>query len=139
MEHLLTMDVEAMRRAGYATVDALVARLANPAADPVLRRSGAAELRSRLAGPPPEQAADYDAVLARVVADVRPHASRTDHPGYFVSDQAHSSLARTARAIGLRSRQVRVLPADNRWRLSPETVAAAVRADRRAGRVPFAL
>jgi len=29
------MDVEAMRRAGYATVDALVARLANPGADPV--------------------------------------------------------------------------------------------------------
>jgi glutamate/tyrosine decarboxylase-like PLP-dependent enzyme len=41
----------------------------------------------------------------------------------YVSDQAHSSLARTARAMGLR----------------PETVAAAVKADRQAGRVPFAL
>ena len=30
VEHALAMDVEAMRRAGYATVDALVARLANP-------------------------------------------------------------------------------------------------------------
>ncbi len=30
MEHPLAMDVEAMRRAGYATVDALVARLADP-------------------------------------------------------------------------------------------------------------
>ena len=57
----------------------------------------------------------------------------------YVSDQAHSSLARTARAMGLRPHQVRVLPTDDRWRLSPETVAAAVRADRRAGRVPFAL
>jgi hypothetical protein len=28
MEHPLAMDAEAMRRAGYATVDALVARLA---------------------------------------------------------------------------------------------------------------
>ena len=35
------MDVEAMRRAGYATVDALVARLANPRVDPVLRRATA--------------------------------------------------------------------------------------------------
>jgi aromatic-L-amino-acid/L-tryptophan decarboxylase len=221
------MDVETMRRAGYATIDALVARLANPKADPVLRRAGAAEMRSLLCGPPPEQARDYDAILARVVADVLPYASRTDHPGYFafvpsfttwpaalaelmaasanpycgawmesagasqvelevidwfrtwlgmpagtagllvtggsaanltallvareaaggpsgdsvvyMSDQAHSSLARTARAMGLRSEQVRVLPADDRWRLSPETVVAAVRADRRTGLIPFAL
>jgi glutamate/tyrosine decarboxylase-like PLP-dependent enzyme len=57
----------------------------------------------------------------------------------YVSDQAHSSLARTARAMGLRPHQVRVLPTDGHWRLSADTVAAAVRADRRAGRVPFAL
>src|SRR5690242_12078225 len=227
MEHPLAMDAEAMRRAGYATVDALVARLADPGADPVLRRAGAAEMRARLGGPPPERAGDYGAVLARVLDDVLPYASRTDHPGYFafipsfttwpaalaeltaaaanpycgawmesaaatqvelevidwfrtwlgmpastagplvgggsaanltallvareaaggpsgravlyVSDQAHSSLARTARAMGLRPQQVRVLPTDDRWRLSPETVTAAVRADRRAGRVPFAL
>ena len=227
MEHPLAMDVEAMRRAGYATVDALVARLADPGADPVLRRADAAQMRSRLGGPPPEQAGEYGAVLARVIDDVLPYASRTDHPGYFafipsfttwpaalaeltaaaanpycgawmesaaptqvelevidwfrawlgmpastagllvgggsaanltallvareaaggpsvrtvlyVSDQAHSSLARTARAMGLRPHQVRILPTDDRWRLAPETVAAAVRADRRAGRVPFAL
>ncbi len=227
MEHPLAMDAEAMRRAGYATVDALVARLADPGADPVLRRAEAADMASRLGGPPPEQAAEYGAVLARVIADVLPYASRTDHPGYFafipsfttwpaalaeltaaaanpycgawmesagaaqielevvdwfrdwlgmptstagllvsggsaanlmallvareaaggpsddsvlyVSDQAHSSLARTARAMGLRPQQVRVLPTDDRWRLLPETVTAAARADRSAGRVPFAL
>jgi aromatic-L-amino-acid decarboxylase len=227
VEHPLAMDIEAMRRAGYATVDALVARLAHPEADPVLRRADAAQMRSRLGGPPPEQPGDYGAVLARVIADVLPYAARTDHPGYlafipsfttwpaalaeltaaaanpycgawmesaaatqvelevldwfrswlglpagtagvlvsggsaanltallvareaaggpsdesvlYVSDQAHSSLARTARAMGLRPQQVRVLPTDDRWRLSPGTVAAAVRADRGAGRVPFAL
>ena len=110
MEHPLAMDIEAMRRAGYATVDALVARLADPEADPVLRRAEAAEMRSRLGGPPPEQPGEYGAVLAR-----------------------------TARAMGLRPQQVRVLPTDDRWRLAPGTVAAAVRADRRTGRVPFAL
>jgi aromatic-L-amino-acid/L-tryptophan decarboxylase len=227
VEHPLAMDTEAMRRAGYATVDALVARLANPEADPVLRRADAAEMRSRVGGLPPEQPGDYGAVLARVIADVLPYAARTDHPGYlafipsfttwpaalaeltaaaanpycgawmeaaaatqvelevtdwfrtwlglpagtagvlvsggsaanltallvareaaggpsadsvvYVSDQAHSSLARTARAMGLSPHQVRVLPTDDRWRLSPGTVAAAVRADRRACRVPFAV
>jgi glutamate/tyrosine decarboxylase-like PLP-dependent enzyme len=221
------MNVEAMRRAGYATVDALVDRLANPGADPVLRRADPAEMRARLGGPPPEQPAGYEAVLARLLADVLPHASRTDHPAYFafipsfttwpaalaelmaaaanpycgawmeaaaatqielevvdwfrtwlgmpagtagllvtggsaanltallvareaaggpsddsvvyVSDQAHSSLARTARAMGLRPQQVRVLPTDEHWRLAPDTVAAAVRADRGAGRNPIAL
>src|SRR2546423_1661189 len=108
------MDVEAMRRAGYATVDALVARLADPGADPVLRRAGAGDMRARPGGPSP----------GSVV---------------YVSDQAHSSLARTARAMGLRPEQVRVLPTDGRWRLAPDTVAAAVRADRGAGRIPFAL
>jgi aromatic-L-amino-acid/L-tryptophan decarboxylase len=227
VEHPLGMDIEAMRRAGYATVDALVARLASPEADPVLRRAEAAEMRSRLDGPPPEQPGEYGAVLARVLADVLPYAARTDHPGYlafipsfttwpaalaeltaaaanpycgawmesagatqvelavidwfrswlglpagtagvlvsggsaanltallvareaaggpsadsvvYVSDQAHSSLARTARAMGLRPHQVRVLPTDDHWRLGPGTVAAAVRADRDAGRIPFAL
>ena len=57
----------------------------------------------------------------------------------YVSDQAHSSLARTARAMGLRPHQVRVLPTDDRWRLRPDTVTSAVRADRAAGRIPFAL
>ena len=216
-----------MRRAGYATVDALIDRLAAPAASPVLRRASPDEMRARLSGPPPEQPGDYPDVLARLLTDVLPYASRTDHPGYFafipsfttwpaalaelaaaaanpycgawmesagpaqvelevidwfrtwlgmpastagvlvtggsaanltalltareaaggpsgdeivyVSDQAHSSLARTARAMGLRTGQVRVLPTDGTWRLAPDTVAAAVRADRAAGRVPFAL
>jgi len=83
VEHPLAMDAEAMRRAGYATVDALVARLADPGADPVLRRAEAADMASRLGGPPPEQAAEYGAVLARVIVDVLPYAARTDHPGYF--------------------------------------------------------
>ena len=227
MEHPLAMDAEAMRRAGYATVDALVARLADPEADPVLRRADAADMRARLGGPAPEQPGDYGAVLARVLADVLPYAARSDHPGYlafipsfttwpaalaeltaaaanpycgawmesagpaqvelevidwfrgwlglpagtagvlvnggsaanltallvareaaggpspdsvvYVSDQAHSSLARTARAMGLLPHQVRVLPTDDHWRLSPETVTAAVRHDRSAGRIPFAL
>src|SRR5206468_3689477 len=49
----------------------------------------------------------------------------SEHSVLYVSDQGHSSLARTARAMGLRAHQVRVLPTDGDWRLQPETVAAA--------------
>ncbi len=227
MDHPLAMDVEAMRRAGYAAVDALAARMADPEAEPVLRRATPAEMRERLGGAPPEQGAGLDAVLARVIQDVLPYQAGTNHPGYFafipyfttwpaalaeliaaainvspwawmeapaatqielevidwfrswlgmpegtagvlvsggsaanltallvareaaggpsedsvvyVSDQGHSSLARTARAMGLRQHQIRVLPTDDHWRLQPETVTAAVGADRRAGRVPIAV
>src|SRR5262249_56052085 len=83
VDHPLAMDAEAMRRTGYAAVDALVARLADPAADPVLRRASPAEMRARLGGPPPEQGAGLDAVLSRVLEDVLPYAAPPDHPAYF--------------------------------------------------------
>src|SRR4051812_23691174 len=42
----------------------------------------------------------------------------------YVSDQAHSSLARAARLLGFRPDQVRVLPVDDDFRLAPGTLAA---------------
>ena len=83
VDHPLAMDVEAMRRAGYAAVDALAARLAAPEGGPVLRRASPAEMRERLGGAPPEQGAGLDAVLARVIDDVLPYGAWANHPGYF--------------------------------------------------------
>ncbi len=58
----------------------------------------------------------------------------------YLSDQAHPSLARAARLLGFRPRQVRVLPTDpGTDRLAPAVVAAAMEADRREGRVPLCL
>src|SRR5436190_4576170 len=57
----------------------------------------------------------------------------------YVSDQAHSSVARAARILGFRPNQVRVLPTDTRLRLAPETLEAAVETDLRAGRSPLAV
>ena len=57
----------------------------------------------------------------------------------YVSDQAHSSVARAARILGFRPDQVRVLPSDATLRLAPETLAAAIEADLRAGRSPLAV
>jgi aromatic-L-amino-acid decarboxylase len=55
----------------------------------------------------------------------------------YVSDQAHSSLARAARLLGFGPDQLRVLPTDEEFRLAPATLAAAMDADLRAGRRPF--
>jgi aromatic-L-amino-acid decarboxylase len=57
----------------------------------------------------------------------------------YVSDQAHSSIARAARILGFRPGQVRVLPSDAGLRLEAETLAAAIEADLRAGRSPLAV
>jgi aromatic-L-amino-acid/L-tryptophan decarboxylase len=55
----------------------------------------------------------------------------------YVSDQAHSSIARAARMLGFRPEQVRVLPCDERFRLTPETLGAAITADLARGLTPF--
>ena len=55
----------------------------------------------------------------------------------YVSDQAHSSIARAARLLGFRPEQVRVLPSDASFRLTADTVRAAMDADRDRGLTPF--
>jgi aromatic-L-amino-acid decarboxylase len=55
----------------------------------------------------------------------------------YCSDQAHSSVARAARALGFRPDQVRVLPADDRFRMRPDALAATMEADVRAGLRPL--
>jgi len=55
----------------------------------------------------------------------------------YVSDQAHSSLARAARILGFRPDQVRVLPVDETFRLDPRTLVAAIDTDLAAGRRPL--
>jgi aromatic-L-amino-acid/L-tryptophan decarboxylase len=61
----------------------------------------------------------------------------TDRVVAYVSDQAHSSLARAARVLGFRPDQVRVLPTDEDYRLRPEVLQQAMSADERAGRQPL--
>ncbi len=57
----------------------------------------------------------------------------------YVSDQAHSSVARAARLLGFRPIQVRVLPSDDAFRLAPETLTAAMDVDAGRGLTPFAV
>jgi len=55
----------------------------------------------------------------------------------YVSDQAHSSVARAARVLGFRPEQVRVLPTDERFRMRPDALSEAMDADLGAGRRPL--
>jgi aromatic-L-amino-acid/L-tryptophan decarboxylase len=55
----------------------------------------------------------------------------------YVSDQAHSSLARAARTLGFRPRQVRVLPVDGDFRMRVDSLRSAIEADLAAGRRPL--
>ncbi|MDQ2982122.1 MAG: aminotransferase class V-fold PLP-dependent enzyme, partial [Actinomycetota bacterium] len=68
--------------------------------------------------------------------EARIGAMRDDVVAY-VGDQAHSSLARAARILGFRPNQLRVLPADGTFRLTPRTLAEAIDADLAAGRLPL--
>src|SRR3954447_25886645 len=61
----------------------------------------------------------------------------TDRVVAYVSDQAHSSLARAARLLGFRPDQLRVLPAGEALRLHARTLSEAIQADVDAGRAPL--
>src|SRR5581483_8572093 len=55
----------------------------------------------------------------------------------YLSDQAHSSLARAARTLGFGPGQMRILPVDDEHRLEPATLRDAMDADLAAGLRPL--
>ncbi|MDX6474931.1 MAG: aromatic-L-amino-acid/L-tryptophan decarboxylase, partial [Gaiellaceae bacterium] len=72
------------------------------------------------------------------LACARERATGDDVVGY-VSDQAHSSVARAARVLGLRADQLRVLPSGTGHCLDPDVLRDALAADVVAGRQPLFL
>jgi hypothetical protein len=70
----LALDAETMRRLGYRTIDMLVDRITGPGG-PVVRTADPAELRERLATPPPETPESFEAILEGLERDVLPFAS----------------------------------------------------------------
>jgi len=57
----------------------------------------------------------------------------------YTSDQAHHSVLKAAKLAGIMQDRVRALPCDERYRLQPDTVRAAIAHDRRNGFTPFAV
>jgi len=57
----------------------------------------------------------------------------------YVAEQRHWSIDRAAKVMGLRPDQLRPVPADDSFRLTPEALARAVARDRREGPRPWAV
>ena len=55
----------------------------------------------------------------------------------YVSDQAHSSVARAARTLGFRQNQVRVIPTNDELKMRIDLLESAMDADIAAGRKPL--
>ncbi len=55
----------------------------------------------------------------------------------YLSDQTHSSIKRALTALGFPAENIRVLPSDKQFRLSMETLTAAIDDDRRQSRTPM--
>src|SRR5215210_3664094 len=54
----------------------------------------------------------------------------------YVSEQAHSSIEKSALTLGLGQRSVRQVPVDAKFRMDPQALAQAIEEDRRAGLLP---
>jgi aromatic-L-amino-acid decarboxylase len=57
----------------------------------------------------------------------------------YASEEAHHSVRKAAIIAGFPAERVRAIPTDDRFRMIPEAVAAAARADRAEGLAPFFL
>ncbi len=57
----------------------------------------------------------------------------------YASDQAHSSVAKACLTLGIGLEGYRTIPHDAEYRMDPEALAAAIAADRAAGRLPLAV
>lgn len=55
----------------------------------------------------------------------------------YLSEETHHCVAKAARLAGFPGSSLRTLPTDERFRLIPEALEAAIRDDRRRGRRPF--
>ncbi len=78
-------------------------------------------------------------LTALVVARERLSAADRARAVLYVTEQRHWSIDRAAKVIGLSPEQIRPVATDDHFRLRVSALADAVRADREAGRFPWAV
>ena len=78
-------------------------------------------------------------LLGRSPSEGPPRGAALEGVRVYASDQAHFSIGRGLDLLGFPPDTLRILPSDGRFRLRAAPVAAAVRADRVAGRRPLAI
>ena len=62
---------------------------------------------------------------------------RSEHAVVYVTSQCHSSMTRGLKVLGFKPEQVRSVSVDDRLRMRPDALAAAIETDVQAGRQPF--
>jgi glutamate/tyrosine decarboxylase-like PLP-dependent enzyme len=81
-----------------------------------------------------------DVHLARVLGmEEPPRGARLDGVRVYASDQTHFSIERGLDLLGFPEGTLRIVPADEAFRLRVEPVADAIARDRAAGLTPFAI
>jgi len=83
--------------------------------------------------------ANLMAIVAARHRAVGDDATRLPRLTVYASDQAHSSVTRAAWIAGVPRANIRSIPADDDFRLSPAAVGAALARDRAAGFLPCAV
>ena len=78
-----TESAAAMRRSGYAVVDAIVERWSNLSEQPVWQGGNSAPTRSLPQEPPGEAGRDLDELLDAAINKILPRAARIDHPRFL--------------------------------------------------------
>ena len=71
--------------------------------------------------------------------DRAPRGGELDGARVYTGDHGHFSIGRALDELGFPPETLVVLPTDDRFRLSAAPIAAAVKRDRLAGRIPFAI
>jgi aromatic-L-amino-acid/L-tryptophan decarboxylase len=89
----LGMPIADMRRLGYWVVDRVVEHYEQGPDGPAIRGGEAAELRSLLGGPVPQEPGDPMAALEGLVDVALTHMQYGDHPRYFARVPGPSSFA----------------------------------------------
>ncbi len=79
----LDLDHATMRRLGYQVTDLIAEHLSTLREQPVFRTMGRREAEALVAGPPPENGTDMDALLDVLRTRVFVHAVREPHPGFM--------------------------------------------------------
>jgi glutamate/tyrosine decarboxylase-like PLP-dependent enzyme len=79
-----------------------------------------------------------EARLAAIIGR-EPRGEALEGTRVYASDQTHFSIARGLDVLGFPASTLHVVGSDERFRLQPSPVAAAIEADRAAGLTPFAI
>ncbi|NNF04206.1 MAG: aspartate aminotransferase family protein, partial [Rhodothermales bacterium] len=90
-----------------------------------------------------QDSASSASLCAMIAARERATAGESNRRGVredvvvYTSTEAHSSIRKAARIIGIGDENVRLIPVDDDFAMRPDALDRAVREDREAGRTPF--